>query len=114
MTMLNGEPIYPGCLVYDWNYGPGTVSAVECDGKIHVSFGSAGRPRQYNSNGLTGKLCNRTLFHVPPAIIEFSRDECATLKKKIALEGVLAIFDDMSKVECCAESGCEPAKNCCN
>lgn len=103
MATLNGEEIYPGCSVYDICYGPGTVSAIECDNKIHVSFGSAGRPRQYTSNGMTGKLCNRTLFHVAPAIIEFGRDECATLKKRCALEGVMAIFDDVSKINCCED-----------
>lgn len=109
MATLNGEPITPGCSVYDLAYGFGTVTAVEAGNKIHVSFGSSGRPRQYSSNGVTGKLCNRTLYHKPPAIVEFSRDECQCTKKRVALAGVMKIFDEMSKLPCCDK----PEQKCC-
>ena len=116
MATLHGEPIYPGCDVYDIAYGPGTVTAVEAGNKIHVSFGSSGRPRQYSSDGMTGKLCGKTLFHTPPVIVTFCRDECAMTRKRAALEGVMKIFDDISKIDCCSpqpEKCCEPKNDCC-
>lgn len=104
MATLNGEKICPDYTVYDLAYGAGVVTAVERD-KIHVSFG-VGRPRQYNSAGMTGKNCSRTLFHTCPVIIEFSRDECEATKKRVALNGVMDIFDGMSKVHCVPENDC--------
>ena len=105
MATLNNQPICVGDSVYDVCDGPGTIQAIDCNNRIHVSF-SAGRPRQYSENGMTGKRCNRTLFNGPPAIIEFPRDECNATKLSHALDTVMDIFEDLTKVKSCEPEAC--------
>ncbi len=106
MATLNGEKVTPGCSVYDICYGPGIVKAVESCGFV-VSFGSAGRPRKYTDAGMTGKHCSRTLYHRPPAIIEFPRDETNAAKLTCALHGIVDILNTLVRgcvtVPCPAE-----------
>lgn len=106
---LNKEEINPGDCVYDICYGPGTVQAIDC-GKILVSFGSRGRPRQYSQNGFTGKNCQKTLFHRPPAIIEFPKDECRAAKITKALKDVIHIFNCLTNEPCVVEVNCNPCE----
>ena len=113
MATLSNETLHIGDCVYDIMYGPGEVVAVEGSGRFVVSFGSAGRSRKYTSAGMTGKNCYRTLYHKPPAIIEFPRDECNAAKLSCALTQVMEIFNDLTSCSNPApESCCEEPKGC--
>lgn len=109
-TKLNNEPVCPGDSVFDLVYGPGIVQAIECD-RLIVSFGGKGRARKYSQNGMTGKHCYRTLFHRPPAIIEFPKDECRAAKLSSALKEVMKIFNYLTDQPCVVVQECYPCEN---
>lgn len=115
-VFLNDEPIYPGDPVYDISRGPGKVIAIDC-GRIQVSFGSRGRPRQYTPGGITGKQCYKTLYHRPPAVIEFPKDECRAAKLSCALQEIVKIMGSITSDKCCVttapcDTACEPTEPC--
>ena len=116
MATLSNSPISIGDSVHDIIYGPGEVVAIDGSGNLTVTFGSAGRPRKYSQQGITGKLCYRTLFHRPPAIIEFPREECNAAKLACALDQVMGIFNDLTNCKCPEpkepECPCEQPEGC--
>lgn len=104
---LDNEPVCLNQTVYDVCYGPGKVAALKGD-TILVTFGGKGRPRQYNSNGMTGKSCLQTLFHRPPCIIKFPKDETKATKLACALKDVMKIFNHLIETP-----QCPPVQGCC-
>jgi hypothetical protein len=93
MTTLHDEAIYPEDTVYDICRGPGKVTRVDgCD--IYVSFGK-GRPYKFTNRGVNGDSQIITLFHRPPAIIPFPKDERRAAALTQALCKIMDLFNDL-------------------